>query len=162
MKTVFYINALFSLIFALGVIFGKNPLRSALSLLLFFLTVSLDFFFAGSEYLGFVQIIVYAGGIIVMIAFVIILLGLKKESPDYDISLRSFTGIILLGFFALGVLYGLAKSVLHLIPKAPYFDTSAAGIGDALFSKYLLPFEVASILLLVGVVLAFIFAKKEV
>ncbi len=162
MKVIFYVNAFFSLLFALGVLFGKNPLRSALSLLLFFISISLYFFFAGSDYLGFVQIIVYAGGIIVLIAFVIIILGLRRESLDFDISLRSFVGIILLALFALGILYGFGKTILHFVPQSPYFDTSAAGIGDAIFSRYLLPFEVASILLLVGVVLAFIFAKKEV
>ncbi len=162
MKVIFYINAFLSLVFALGVILGKNPLRSALSLLLFFLSVSLYFFFAGSEYLGFIQIVVYAGGIIVLIIFVIIVLGLRRESLDFDISARSFIGIILTALFALGVIYGLSKTVIHLVPKSPYFDTSVAGIGDAIFSRYLLPFEVASILLLVGVVLAFFFAKKEV
>lgn len=162
MKVIFYVNAFFSLLFAFGVLYGRNPLRSALSLLLFFISISLYFFFAGSDYLGFIQIIVYAGGIIVLIAFVIIILGLRRESPDWDISIRSFIGIILVALFAFGVLYGLDKTFIHLVPQSPYFDTSAASIGDAIFSKYLLPFEVASILLLVGVVLAFIFAKKEV
>ncbi len=162
MKVIFYINAFFSLVFALGVILGKNPLRSALSLLLFFLTVSLYFFFAGSEYLGFVQIVVYAGGIIVLIVFVIIVLGLRRESMDFDITARSFVGITLTALFGLGVIYGLSRTVIHPKAVSPYFDTSVAGIGDTIFSRYLLPFELASILLLVGVVLAFFFAKKEV
>jgi len=161
---LFLIAGLGALVTAVLVIWQRNPVLSALFLVLNLGCVAILFLILGGQFLAAVQVIVYAGAIMVLFLFVIMLLN--PEMPRR----RFASGRFGLGLtFALGVLFlaALARGVMALpgardpLPvPGPDFGT-AAGIGRLLFSAYLYPFELTAVLLLVAMVGAVVLARKE-
>ena len=143
----------------------RNPIYSALSLLVMFFHVAGLYVTLHAEFLAAVQIIVYAGAILVLYLFVVMLLNVKREERLHrQASIAMFLGATLL----------IEAIVLVLQSKGPIFPTSASSesvapaigntgsIGQVLFSTYLFPFEVASLILLVAMVGAVILSKKGI
>ncbi len=142
---------------ALSVVVAKHPLRAALGLLLNFLSLGLMFLLLNASFIAMAQIIVYAGGVAVFILMAISLLGLKPVQNDHDLSVRGLFSImvvlaLLMG--AIGVLY-----FAHL-PQAKVVDVNAALLGQALMGPFLLAFELASILLIIGMVAAVVISRN--
>jgi len=143
----------------------RNPVYSALSLLVMFFHVAGLYVTLHAEFLAAVQIIVYAGAILVLYLFVVMLLNVKREerfhlqwpvAPLLGVAL--FTEVLLLWFRRSSV--GDSRSVPGSVEVADAGGNTEA-IGEALYSTYLFPFEVASLILLVAMIGAIILAKKD-
>jgi NADH-quinone oxidoreductase subunit J len=164
MQILFFILAGAALISGVLVVFQTHPLRSALYLIVNFFAVAGLFLLAHAEFIAAIQIIVYAGAIMVLFLFVIMLLNLRRpeEKPEQPHYGQKFLGIVLAGFTVLLLVYGFSRAVLPEAAKA-----AAPGMGNTesiaklLFTDYLLPFEVTSVLLLVAIVGAVVLAKSK-
>jgi NADH-quinone oxidoreductase subunit J len=147
---------------ALGMLFSRNAIYSALFLVVNFLMVAGIYLFLGATFIGLAQITVYAGAIMVLFLFVIMLLGGENlpmgEYTRWQRLLIGVTGVILAAEFA--YLLFVRAGNANPIPAAST-DTGPAAIGISLFTKYTLPFEITSVLLLAALVGAIYLTKKE-
>lgn len=148
---------------AVLVVAFRNPIYSALSLLIMFFHVAGLYVTLHAEFLAAVQIIVYAGAILVLYLFVVMLLNLKTDDR-YHSQWRAVGfvgGPLLIEFLVL-----LAGSLAAPPAASPRVDIETGdntlAIGETLFSTYLFPFEVASLILLVAMIGAIVLAKREV
>jgi len=159
----FFILALLAIITALGVVLSKNAVYSALWLLGHFLTIALMYFALSAQFLGIVQVIVYAGAIVVLFLFVIMLIGgkitpVKHESRPYARTAAAILGAILL----ITLLVIVARSMGGFPEPVGAPDAgSVQAVGGPLYTTYLLPFELASVLLLAGMLGGIVLALKE-
>lgn len=160
---IFAVLALVAIVSAVGVVLFDSPVRAALSLVLNFFTLALMYFTLQAQLLGIVQILVYTGAIMVLFLFVIMLLNLggmaaKQSRIDAKGVLAILVGAALFGLT-------LAQVVMPLegfaSPAAPAEYGTPQAIGNTLFSAYVWPFEVASVLLLVGIVGSILLAKRR-
>lgn len=142
----------------------RNPIYSALSLLVMFFHVAGLYVTLHAEFLAAVQVIVYAGAILVLYLFVVMLLNLKQDDRYH----RQWPVAALVG--ALLAVEALLLTLLkgRAVPPAPAGSEPAAegignteALGDVLYSTYLFPFEVASLVLLVAMIGAIVLAKKD-
>jgi len=165
-------EALFFWIFAVGLVGGalsvvlnRNPVASALSLVTAFVFLAALFVTLEAFFLAAVQIIVYAGAVMVLFLFIIMLLDLKAEVKRPVSWLKIGFAVFLV--FCLGLIFDQALSslpqggeVLHWGGVKPVSD--AKRVGELLFSRYLLPFLATSVLLLVATVGVVLLSKREV
>ena len=159
----FFLFAILAVVCAINVVVQTHPISSALSLIGVMGSLAILYLLLGAEFIAMAQIIVYAGAIMVLFVFVIMLLNAGAESKRGSSITAQALGIPVLIAF-LGVV---AYFVQRLFPDAPHvvFGAMTAGsprsIGQALFTQYLLPFEVTSVLILVAIVGAVVLARKE-
>jgi NADH-quinone oxidoreductase subunit J len=163
---IFIILATVAISCSVMVISQRSAVYSALFLIATMVTLALLFLMLNSPFLAAVQVIVYAGAIMVLFIFVIMLLNLRKDEfgPEKRMAQRFF-GI----FFVLLLLVGIATVIEWGMSgsepaEAISASTTPAGVeplAQLLFTKYLLPFELASILLLVAIVGAIVMAKRK-
>ena len=161
--------ALSALILGLGVavITTPNTVHSVLFLVMNFLGVAVIYVVLEAELLAVIQVLVYAGGIVVLYLFVVMLVNLKREPEAHQDPRRlSVVGLALAG----AVLLELAGIVVYSSSREGSAPVAAAAspvegnveqIGWLLYTDYLIPFEVASVLLLVAMVGAIVLAKRE-
>jgi NADH-quinone oxidoreductase subunit J len=148
---------------AVLVVASRKPVNSALSLLVMFFHVAGLFVLLNAEFIAAVQIIVYAGAILVLYLFVVMLLNLRAEEGYHK---QYIVGVIVgLAILIEAVLIlnrsGFADRALPAgAPPADILSGNTEGIGRALYTTYLFPFEVASMILLVAMIGAIILAKK--
>ncbi len=161
----FYACAAAAVLGALAVVVSKNPIRGAMGLLLLILSVAGLFLSLHAQFLAAIQLIVYAGAIVVLFLFVIMLLGPSASTPSdrRGIVPRFFGGALfaLAGAGAIGLVVH-AWIVAKLPLPIPAIDPSFGGIdafGSVLFADALVPFEVSSALLMVAVVGAIAVAR---
>jgi NADH-quinone oxidoreductase subunit J len=150
---------------ALSVILQRNPVMSALSLILTLLTLAVAFLSLATPFMAAIQVIVYAGAIMVLFVFVIMLLDLGRREPARRTGIaRKALG--LLAAVALLLQIAAALSASGLLGRAPgplpEGYGSAQAIGRAIFTDYLYPFEAASVLLLAAMVGAMALARKRI
>ncbi len=159
----FAILAILALITALGVVLSKNAVYSALSLLAHFLTIALMYFALSAQFLGIVQVIVYAGAIVVLFLFVIMLIGGKITPVTHESRPYARTAAVILGaVFMLGLLFAVGKGVAGFpAPVGAPDSGSVQAVADPLYTTYLLPFELASVLLLAGMLGGIVLAMKK-
>ena len=158
---LFWIFAIIIFISALVVILAKNPITSALALIVTFFILAGYYVVLSAQFLAAVQVVVYAGAIMVLFLFVIMLLGTRKlkEKGEHLWQRRLAIG---LGFVLLAEVAALFLARDHgLIGMVGKEFGSPAGIGIELFRNYLLPFEITSILLLVGMIGAIVLTKDD-
>lgn len=151
------------LLTALLVVVLRNPIYSALSLLVMFFHVAGLYVTLHAEFLAAVQIIVYAGAILVLYLFVVMLLNVKREEQYSRQGVAAlFLGVVLLTEAGLLVV----SRGLTVAPPMPAGEAKTVGntesIGEVLYSTYLFPFEIASLILLAAMVGAVILTKKGV
>jgi len=159
---LFYIFGGLTVATALGVVFFRNPISSAASLVLSFFGIAALYAMLNAHFLAVIQVLVYAGAIMVLFIFVIMLLNLQAdelhEKPFPKIYLL-LTGLVLLAFlFAFAQLF---QSAQWIFPPISESFGSIKAVGRLLFTEYLVPFEYSSILLLVAVIAGVVLAKKE-
>lgn len=151
-----------AVMFALLVVFSRNPVHSVLYLVLTFFCIAGHFLLLNAQFLAIVHIAVYAGAIMVLFLFVIMLMNLNEESEPRKTNLSKFIGVILGGLLLL-VLVGALKGTEQL--QVVQVGQSNAGLiknlGQVLFKEFLFPFEIVSILLLSALVGAIMLGKKE-
>jgi NADH-quinone oxidoreductase subunit J len=159
----FAILALMALLSALGVILSKNAVYSALWLLVHFLTIAVLYFALSAQFLGVVQVIVYAGAIVVLFLFVIMLIGgtitpIVHETRPYARVAAALLGAV----FLVGLLLGLGRSLSAFPQPVGAPDAgSVQAVAEPLYTTYLIPFELASLLLLAGMLGGIVLAMKE-
>jgi len=163
---LFYLTASVAVISAIFVTQCRNPVNSALNLITTFLCLAVFYIMLESPFMAAIQIMVYAGAIMVLIVFVIMLLNLGlavKERYTHGMAgagvLAALVLFVTSYFLGAGEATGTGGSVTSEV-IASYGHTEL--IGRAMFVDFLLPFEIASILLLVAIVGAVILSKREV
>jgi len=160
--SVFYFVATLSVIFALMVVFAKNPIHSVLYLILTFFTFTVHYILLNAQFLAVVNFIVYMGAIMVLFLFVLMLLNLNKENEPNKSALLKIIGIVAGGCLVV-TLIGSLKSVAiasPLVLKNPGLGL-VENLGKELFGPFMLPFELSSLLLLSAMVGAVLLTKKE-
>ncbi|HIQ11893.1 MAG TPA: NADH-quinone oxidoreductase subunit J [Caldilineales bacterium] len=164
MSLIFFaILALFALATALGVILSKNAVYSALWLLGHFLVIALMYFALSAQFLGIVQVIVYAGAIVVLFLFVIMLIGGTITPMVHETRPYARAAAVVLGaVFLLGMLFAVGRDVTAFPePAGAPGAGSVQAVAEPLYTTYLLPFELASVLLLAGMLGGIVLALKE-
>jgi NADH-quinone oxidoreductase subunit J len=162
----FYTLSALILLFAVLVISARSTVHSVLFLVVNFLFVAALYVLLGAQFLAVIQVVVYAGGIVVLYLFVVMLVNLKRPPEVHrDPRRRSRLGVVLavavLAEFVLVALYGHVAAPAAGVTAGALAVNNIQQVGWALYADYLVPFEVASILLLVAMVGAIVLAKKE-
>ncbi len=159
---LFYVISAVALACALGVVLMRNPMKCALSLALCLLALAGIYLLSGAEFIAAIQVIVYAGAVMVLFLFVIMLLNLGEEIKA---AVRSpfllGAGLVLGAVFLLEGLMLLQRGVPGERAGAAIDEGATELMGRLLFSDYLLAFESASLLLLVGIVGAVALLRRE-
>jgi NADH-quinone oxidoreductase subunit J len=164
----FYVIGGFILAFATLVITTRDTVHSVLFLVVNFLFVAMLYVLLGAYFLSVIQVLVYAGGIVVLYLFVVMLVNLKRPPEAHKDPRRRGR----LGFgLAAAVMVELAAILAYGYTPPTAADTAAAAqtaatgnvelVGSMLYTDYLIPFEVASMLLLVAMIGAIVLAKRE-
>lgn len=160
--SLFYFVAFLSIFFAILVIFAKNPVHSVLYLIVTFFTFTIHYILLNAQFLAIVNFIVYMGAIMVLFLFVLMLLNLNAGSDSSKSNLLKIAGVIA-GMCLIVTIVGSVKALQVSDPLV--LQTQDLGLvknlGKVLFSKFLLPFEISSILLLSAMVGAVLLAKKD-
>ena len=161
---LFYVFAALTLLCAVLVVanpFSRSPVTSAMFLVLTIISMAGLFVLLRAFFVAAVQIIVYAGAVIVLFLFVIMLLDLKEEQRR-KIKIFGFAG----GLVSVGAIVTIALRALKAAHPgadlpAPQLEGGTAALGKLLFTQYVLPFEVVSVLLLVAMVGVILLSKKD-
>ena len=163
LEILFYALSAFAIVSAVMVLISKNPIHSVLWLILVFFAISGHYILLNAQFLAIVNIIVYAGAIMVLFLFVIMLMNVKKDQEPKKQHLVKFIGVIAGGSF-LTLLIALVKQTSQLQGKTVLLKEGTIGLihplGKALFSDYVVPFEISSVLFLSAMVGAVIIGKK--
>lgn len=148
-----------SLAAALGVVLSRQPVHSALFLLANFASLAVLYVLLDAQFLAAAQVIIYAGGIVILILFVVMLIGHGSEAQPAGQRRVARVTSVLLGLI---LLIGLAAQVLTRQPAAEGIASggSPSDIGAHLFTHHLLPFELVAILLLVALIGALVMGRK--
>jgi NADH-quinone oxidoreductase subunit J len=166
----FYTLSAFILGFAVLVVTTKDTVHSVLFLVLDFLFVAALYVLLAAPFLAVIQVLVYAGGIVVLYLFVVMLVNLKRPPEAHqDPHRRSKLGFglsaaVLLELAAIGGIgvYETVRPVTAAVAAAPMPVTgNTEQVGWLLYTSYLIPFEIASMLLLVAMIGAIVLAKRE-
>jgi len=165
---VFYTLAALILGFAILVISTRNTVHSVLFLVVNFLCVAVLYVLLRAEFLAVIQVLVYAGGIVVLYLFVVMLVNLKRPPESHSDPHRAsrlglaLSGAVLAELVAI-VVYSAAGPAAAIRPAAaaPVAGGNTEQLGWLLYTDYLIPFEVASVLLLVAMIGAIVLAKRE-
>lgn len=160
---LFGILSFLAIMFALMVVFTRNPINSVLYLVLTFFCIAAHYLLLNAQFLAVVHIAVYAGAIMVLFLFVIMLMNLNQDAePQKTIYSKVIAGVI--GGLLLFVLVAALKGTEQI--QLSHYGHSEIGLvknlGKVLFHEYLFPFEIVSILLLSALVGAIMIAKKEI
>lgn len=163
---LFLVLALVAIAAAIGMLLSQNTVYSALFLVINFATVAVFYLLLGAPFIAMAQITVYAGAIMVLFLFVIMLLGAEKLAPAKVLPYQKPMAIglaVVLVVESVYLMLGRNPSVATIIAPTDATNTveTIRNLGMALFTDYLLPFEVTSILLLVAMVGAIVLTKQE-
>lgn len=164
---LFYVFALLVLGGAILTITCRNAVHSAMFLIVSLIGVAGLYLLQKAEFLFAVQIVLYVGGIMVLFLFVIMLVNLDQAARQRQFNRQWWIALLCVAVVGAQVFYFMRKGAAAFqMAKAPENLTPAQGnvetIADVLFSQYLLPFEIASVLLLVAVVGSVVMAKKRI
>jgi NADH-quinone oxidoreductase subunit J len=160
----FYFLATMAVVSAIFVITRRNPVHAALSLIVTLLSLAGFYLMLYAPFVAGVQIVLYAGGIMVLFLFVIMLVNLEQNIREYQFNKQWLVGILAalsLGGLLLFVYqrgHDIFPRDVAALPEAQ----NTQQIGIALYGNYMLPFEIASLLLLVAIVGAVVMAKKRI
>jgi NADH-quinone oxidoreductase subunit J len=163
---LFLVLAVAAIAAALGMLLSRNAVYSALFLVLNFVTVAVFYLLLGAPFIAMTQITVYAGAIMVLFLFVIMLLGTERLAPSNVLPYQKWLAgglALILVVEAAYLLVVRARSTALVPPPADSVNTveTLRELGVLLFSEYLLPFEVTSVLLLVAMIGAIVLTKQE-
>lgn len=165
---LFFILAVVAVAAGVGVIAQRSAVRSALFLLVNFCCLAGLYLLLNAQFVALVQVIIYAGAVVVLFLFILMLLGVERaeESPD----LRKYqwiAGVLLGALFLAGIIWALVPIGTSLVPAAAEWvgalvpTDNVREIGTAMLTDFAIPFELASIVLLVAIIGAVVLAKKR-
>jgi NADH-quinone oxidoreductase subunit J len=160
----FLVFAALAVFCAINLVVQTHPIASALSLIGVMGSLAVLYLQLGGEFIAAAQVIVYAGAIMVLFVFVIMLLNAGAEAATFQVSrFVKYFGVILLAAF-LGLISFIIQGALPKTEGVIFgaFQGTALDVGRKLFTAYLLPSEVTSVLILIAIVGAIVLARKEV
>lgn len=160
---LFYFLSFVAVLSALMVVFSKNPVYSVLYLIITFFAIAGHYVLMKAEFLAVVHLIVYAGAIMVLFLYVIMLLNLNKETEPHKTNILKFAATICAGLLLI-VLIGSLKGTEALVKTQTTTESTIGNVknlGQVLFTDFLLPFEIASVLLLAAMIGVVMLAKSE-
>lgn len=161
-QLIFFFLGFLAVASAVYMIAARNPLYSILSLILTFFSIAGLYIMLNAQFLGIVQIIVYAGAIMVLFLYVLMMLNLNAEDESNKKNSMKIIGIFSSGLLLIGML-GAYKG-LYTQKSFAVHDSGVGltqNLGKLLFNQYVLPFELASILILAAIVGAVLIGKKD-
>jgi NADH-quinone oxidoreductase subunit J len=152
-NVIFWVMAVLAVLGGLGVIASRQPIRSVLSLVAVMLSLSVIFLLLSAQFVFAVQVIVYAGAVMVLFLFVVALLGPSREPRGGRVRFQWGLSLLIALVFGISI-YSLLGGIQFRKPEAaaPAVFGTVQQIGAGLFTTYLYPFELTSILLLVAAV----------
>lgn len=155
------------IVLSILVVTRKNPVHSVVWMLVLFIHIAALYLFLNAEFLAAIQIIVYAGAILVLFLFVIMLLNLKEEETERKFQKQWPIGVIIGVVFIAFLVMILGE--ITVVPRLGKYSVefiqsegSLMTIGKILYTEYLLPFEIASLILLVAIIGAVLLAKRKI
>ncbi|HTA41574.1 MAG TPA: NADH-quinone oxidoreductase subunit J [Bryobacteraceae bacterium] len=159
----FVLFAAIAVLSAISVVVQRHPIASALSLVGVMASIAILYLALGAEFVAMVQIIVYAGAVMVLFIFVIMLLNAGAEQRRGRSLTAQLLGVPVLIAFLGSICYFLQREFANagFMKFGNFTGGSAQGIGIALFTEYLLPFEITSVLILIAILGAIVLARKE-
>jgi NADH-quinone oxidoreductase subunit J len=146
---------------ALGVILSRNPVNSVMFLILTFIAISGHYILMNAQFLAIVNLIVYAGAIMVLFLFVKMLMNLNADVEPQKGYLIQLAGIISGGVLFLVLIAAIKSATPTIIDKTPTDIGLIERLGKTLFKEYVLPFEISSVLFLSAMIGAVVIGKKE-
>lgn len=158
---IFYVFAAMTLFSACFVVFSRNIVRSAFALLFAFFGVAGIYVFLMADFIAVTQLLIYVGGILVLILFGVMLTSKQINVDVKTGTIQTLPAVIIVAAIA-GTIIGIYWSTTW--PTAPQLqevDKTGPQIGELLLTQYLLPFEVASVILLVAMIGAAMIARRE-
>jgi len=164
---LFFVLAGLMVLSAIGVVVVRHPVRSAMCLVVTLFLLAVFFIFLDADFVAALQVVVYAGAIMVVFLFVIMLLNLQEDAPPPRRPTWGALTLVGASLFAVGVLY-LLRQAGPLLPGpgvaggAPAGFGSIESVGLRLFTQYLLQFEITGLLMLAGVIGAVVLAKRKI
>ena len=161
MTTLFYVFAVLTVVSACGVIFARSPIYSAMSLVGTFFCLAGIYVLLLAHTIAVFQVLVYAGAIMVLFLFVIMLLSLGEPGAGEKFTVSRLVGVVT----AIGLCVGLVSASWNFVPigaDPPASFGTLQSIGAQLYTQWLAPFEAVSLLLLVAMVGAVVVAKSRV
>ena len=163
-RFVFDAAAAVAILFGGLMVVSRNPVRSVLTLVVAFFALAVTYVMLLSPFIAAIQVIVYAGAILVLFLFVLMLLNIGHIPAERSGPLQTLLGslgVILFAALLLGTLRGAGAIIPASTGEAPQVLSDPASLSRELFSKYLLHFEAVSVLLLAALVGAFVLARRE-
>lgn len=163
-EKLFYFLTFLALLSAAMVVFSRNPIHSVLYLILTFFTLSGHYVLLNAQFLAAVNIIVYAGAIMVLFLFVVMFLNLRQETQEKTSVLSKVASMVSAGLLLVVMVAALKDMDLGPVRATGNFDSQIGMVetlGKTLFEKFLLPFELASVLFLSAMVGAVMLGRKE-
>jgi NADH-quinone oxidoreductase subunit J len=153
------------IVLSILVVTRRNPVHSVMWMLLLFFHIAGLYLILNAEFIAAIQVIVYAGAILVLFLFVVLLMNIREE-----VSMKRFVGSWPAGLFITGSLFVVVSAALGFYVQGPSgkysidairSETHTKALGKLLYTEYLFPFELASLILLVAVVGAVVLAKRK-
>jgi len=161
-ENIFYFLSFTGILCALLVVFSKNPVHSVLYLILTFFTIAGHYILLNAQFLAAVHVIVYAGAIMVLFLYVIMLLNLNKETEPHKSNYLKFSAAICSGALLVILVASLKGAEQLTLQGGGSQDVGLVkNLGKVLFNEFLLPFEISSVLLLAAMVGAVMLGKQE-
>lgn len=158
----FYFLSFLAVLSALMVVFSRNPIYSVLYLVITFFCVACHYLLLNAQFLAAVHIIVYAGAIMVLFLYVIMLLNLNKDDESKKTNLLRFAAVTTAGLLLVVIVGALRGAETAHINFSNINDAGLVkNLGNLLFNEFLLPFEIVSLLLLAAMVGAVMLAKSH-
>ena len=162
---LFYVFAVLTIISALLVVAVKNPINSILSLISTFFFITCHYILLNAQFLGIVNMIVYAGAIMVLFLFTVMLLNLNKDTEPQHNSFVKIGAVIAAGMLLIVLTAAFKQTTNFTHNTLAVVYTNQIGtlknLGQTLFKDYLLPFEISSMLFLGAIIGAVVLGKKE-
>jgi NADH-quinone oxidoreductase subunit J len=158
---VFYLIAFITVASAGMVAFSRNIIYSAFSLLGTFMGVAGLYVFLGADFVAGVQVLIYVGGILVLILFAVMLTHRITDVAITNRTVGRIPALVVIGVFVYLLVQAVKETPWVRVKEVVYAPTTAK-IGDLFLDKYLLPFELASIVLLAAMIGAVVLSRKEI
>jgi len=158
---IFWFLSFLAIISALVVVFARNPVHSVLSLIITFFAIAGHYLLLNAQFLAAVHIIVYAGAIMVLFLYVIMMLNLNRETEPHKSNYIKFISVIAAGLLLLTLVAAFKGAEIPGTASANSDIGLVENLGRVLFGEFLLPFEVSSILFLAAMVGAVYLSKKN-
>lgn len=160
-QNLFYFLSFVAVMSALMVVFSKNPVFSVLYLIITFFSIAGHYVLLNAQFLAAVHVIVYAGAIMVLFLYVIMLLNLNRETEPHKSTYLKVMAVICSGLLMIVLLGSLRGSDMLVHQQTASEAGYVKNIGKVLFTDFLLPFEMASVLLLAAMVGAVMLGKPK-